>query len=180
MWRYNDDSFEALFPQYLKTFDVLACPNTDNVVRTTAESRNNAPGGPRDDSGGHSYELRDYMWRDIVFTDGVSFLGDPSMLGGQPLKAPKRFKDLTRVSYIMDADDASSDPTDMNNWPNPGDNHGEKGFNIAYMDAHVEWTQTGKGILEAYMGGYYYPGVPPEIMQKYGLLYSGNRFTWQY
>ena len=50
----------------------------------------------------------------------------------------------------------------------------------AYMDAHVEWTQTGKGILEAYMGGYYYPGVPPEIMQKYGLLYSGNRFTWQY
>ena len=180
MWRDRDDSFESLFPQYLKSYEVTTCPNTDNVVRTIVDTQDNARGGPRDDSGGHSYELRNYMWRDIVFPDGISFEGDPMMLGGQPLKAPKRFRDLTRNAFIMDADDTSSDPTDQNNWPNPGDNHGEKGFNIAFMDAHVEWMPTGKGIVEAYMTGYYYPSVPSEVMQKYGLVYSGNRFTWQF
>ena len=180
MWRYRDDSFEALYPQYLKEYGVTICPNTDNVVRNDNDLRDNARGGPRDDAGGHSYELRNYIWRDIVFPDGVSFQGEPSSFDGQPLKAPKRFKDLSRVCYIMDADDPSSDPRDQNNWPNPGDNHGEKGFNVAYMDCHVEWTPTGKAVLEAYMGGYYYPGVPSDVMQKHGLNYSGNKFTWRY
>ena len=79
----------------------------------------------------------------------------------------------------MDADDTVGDSgRDPNNWPNIGDNHDEKGFNVAYMDAHVEWTPTGRAILEAYMTGYYYPSVDPAIMSAHGLTYSGNKFTW--
>jgi prepilin-type N-terminal cleavage/methylation domain-containing protein/prepilin-type processing-associated H-X9-DG protein len=187
MWRYGDDNMQALFPQYLKSLDAAVCPNTDNAVRTEAHLTNNALLGPRDDTGGHSYEIRGWMWPGIVFPDGVSYekdtVLDPSGNRYQidPIKAPKRFRSLSRVCYLMDADDSIGDPAlDPNNWPSVGDNHGEKGFNIAYMDCHVEWTPTGKEILQAYMDGYYYPSVPSDIQARYGLLYSGNRFTWQF
>lgn len=179
MWRYEDDSFLPLYPLYLKSYDVAVCPNTDNVVNRDDHLRNNAIGGPRDSRGGHSYELRNYMWQNIVFPDGVSYPPDPRMPGSSPLKAPKRFKDLTRNCYIMDADDSSGAANDTNNWPDVGDNHGDKGFNVAYMDAHVEWTQTGKAVLDAYMGGYYNPGLPGNIYSKYRLTASGNQFKWQ-
>jgi prepilin-type processing-associated H-X9-DG protein len=124
------------------------------------------------------------MYPNVTFPDGIGFerdwVTDSNGFRYQidPIKAPKRFKNLSRVCYVMDADDSVTG-TDYNNWPNPEDNHGEKGFNIAYMDAHVEWTQTGKSILEAYMDGYYNPAVPADILQKYGLIFSGNRFSWQ-
>lgn len=182
MWRYpgGDDSFQCLFPLYLKSYDVLICPNTDNSVRTDEHVKNNARGGPRDASGGHSYEVRGYMWRDIIFPDGISFAFDPVTADGNPHKAPKRFKNLADVCYLMDADDAAGSATmDMNNWPNVGDNHGDKGFNVSYMDCHVEWTPTGKPVLQAYMKGYYNPGLPANIYAQNRLIVSGNRFTWQ-
>ena len=185
MWRYGDDSLSALYPLYLKSYDVTICPNTENEVRSETHLLNNAPGGPRDSSGGHSYEVRGWMWPDIIFPDGVSWTRDVitdrfgNLTTIEPIKAPKRFKDLSKVCYLMDADDGiGSSAQDPNNWPSVGDNHGDKGFNVAYMDAHVEWTPTGKPVLEAYMTGYYFPGVPAEIMTKYRLNYSGNRFTW--
>jgi prepilin-type processing-associated H-X9-DG protein len=178
MWRYRDDSLLPLYPLYLKSLDVAVCPNTDNVVRNENDLQDNARGGARDDSGGHSYELRNYMWHDIIFPDGVSYNADLMFPDGNPLKSPKRFKDLSRICYIMDADDSSSN-TDRNNWPDPMDNHGDKGFNVGYMDAHVEWTPTGKDVLRAFMNGYYNPGLPYDIYQKYGLTVSGNRFSWQ-
>src|SRR5438477_5090902 len=92
MWRYEDDSFLPLFPLYLKDYNVTICPNTDNVVNNDNDLRNNAIGGPRDSRGGHSYELRNYVWQNIVFPDGKSFAPDPRFLGGSPLKAPKMFR----------------------------------------------------------------------------------------
>ena len=185
IWRYGDDSLASLFPQYLKSYDVTCCPNTDNVVRNDAHLMNNAPFGARDDSGGHSYEVRGWMWPGIVFPDGVSFSKDTiaDNFGGKyeidPVKSPKRFKDLSKVCFLMDADDTvGSSSLDLNNWPDYGDNHGEKGFNVAYMDCHVEWTPAGKPVLEAYMRGYYHPGVPADILAKYGLTFSGNQFRW--
>ena len=186
MWRYSDDSFEPLYPLYLKAYEVTVCPNTENVVREVSHLRNNAIAGPRDATGGHSYELRNYIWPDIVFPDGVGYQKETIVdrYGMKheipPIKAAKRFRDASRVCYIMDADDPTGDSArDPNNWPSVGDNHGDKGFNIAYMDAHVEWTPTGKAILQAYMGGYYHPGVPPDIMGRYGLTFSGTKFSWQ-
>src|SRR5215210_6052843 len=46
IWRYSDDSLQALYPLYLKSYDVTVCPNTDNVVRNDLDLANNAPGGP--------------------------------------------------------------------------------------------------------------------------------------
>ena len=184
MWRYSDDSFQSLYPLYLKTYDVLVCPNTDNVVRTDADVQNNAVLGARDEAGGHSYEVRGFVQPNVMFPDGVGFqrdwVTDSSGFRYQidPIKAPKRFKNLSRVCYVMDADDQTT-AWDYNNWPNVEDNHGDKGFNIAYMDAHVEWTQTGKAILQAYMDGYYNPSVPGDIMAKYGLMFTGNSYVWQ-
>ena len=186
MWRYTDDSLLPLYPQYLKDYKVAVCPNTQNVVSQDWHLTNNALLGANDSNGGHSYELRNYIWPDIVFPDGVGYqrevVTDSSgrTLLVSPMKAPRHFKNASRVCYIMDADDTTGDSArDPNNWPNIGDNHGEKGFNIAYMDAHVEWTPVGKPILEAYMNGYYHPGVPSDIMARHGLTYSGNAFTWR-
>jgi prepilin-type N-terminal cleavage/methylation domain-containing protein/prepilin-type processing-associated H-X9-DG protein len=188
LWRYpgEEDSLLPLYPLYLKSYDVAVCPNTDNVVREDDHLKNNAPRGPRDDSGGHSYEVRGWMWSNIIFPDGKSFTPDTvtdssgNRITIEPLKAPKRFRSLSRICFLMDADDAVGSPTmDTNNWPDPGDNHGEKGFNVAYMDCHVEWTPTGKPVLEAYMDGYYSPGLPMNIYSQYRLNVSGNQFSWQ-
>jgi prepilin-type N-terminal cleavage/methylation domain-containing protein/prepilin-type processing-associated H-X9-DG protein len=188
LWKYpgQEDSLLPLYPAYLKSYDLAVCPNTDNAVRNDQDLTNNAPGGPRDDSGGHSYEVRGWMWPGYIFPDGRSFepdwVTDSAGFRVQidPLKSPKRFKDLSRVSFLMDADDPTGNPgMDQNNWPDVGDNHGNKGFNVAYMDAHVEWTPTGKPVLEAYMGGYYHPGLPYDLCQKYGLNFDGQRYTWR-
>jgi prepilin-type N-terminal cleavage/methylation domain-containing protein/prepilin-type processing-associated H-X9-DG protein len=187
IWKYNqEDSLRPLYPLYLKSYDATVCPATDNVVRNENDLQDNARGGARDDSGGHSYELRDWMWAGIVFPDGKAWAPDVFTDSNgmrvqiDPLKTPKRFKDLSRICFLMDADDTTgSSGMDRNNWPDPGDNHGEKGFNVAYMDAHVEWTPTGKDVLRAYMDGYYNPGLPNDIYVKYGLIVSGNRFSWR-
>jgi len=89
MWRYEDDSFLPLFPLYLKSYDVTICPNTDNVVRKDDDLRNNAAGGPRDSSGGHSYELRNYVWQNIVFPDGKSFAPDPGNSAAARSRRPR-------------------------------------------------------------------------------------------
>jgi prepilin-type N-terminal cleavage/methylation domain-containing protein/prepilin-type processing-associated H-X9-DG protein len=177
-----DDSLLALYPNYLKSFDTTVCPNTDNVVSKEQDLTNNAPGGPRDSSGGHSYEVRGWMWTGIVFPDGVSWTQDRVMINGTPVmmepqKSPKRFRDLSKICYLMDADD-STGPNDANNWPDPGDNHGDKGFNVAYMDAHVEFLPPGRALLDAYMRGYYSPGLPGNIYTKYRLNASGSSFSW--
>ena len=186
LWKYPgvEDSLLPLYPVYLKSYDLAICPNTDNVVRNDFDLTDNADGGPRDMRGGHSYEVRGWMWPNIVFPDGRSWTMESyvdsqgNRVSTEPLKSPKRFRQMATVSFLMDADDSTSSTRDTNNWPDVGDNHGEKGFNVAYMDAHVEWTPTGKAILEAYMNGYYSPGATPAIYAKYRLNASGNRFSW--
>jgi prepilin-type N-terminal cleavage/methylation domain-containing protein/prepilin-type processing-associated H-X9-DG protein len=184
LWKYPqyDDNFEPLFPQYLKDYNVLVCPSTENVVNQVAHLHDNAR-GPRDSRGGHSYELRDWMWAGLIFPDGISFErewivnSDGTRYMGDPMKAAKRFKYPSRVCFIMEADDGFGG---QNNWPDKGDAHGNQGINVAYMDCHVEWTLTGRPILEAFMNGYYDPGQPIGTYQKYGLNLGGNRFSWAY
>ena len=57
------------------------------------------------------------------------------------IKRRSASRDLSHVCYLMDADDATGDSTlDHEQLAQRRDNHGEKGFNVAYMDCHVEWT----------------------------------------
>src|SRR5688500_9617894 len=73
LWRgplNRDDTFEGLYPYYLKEYNVTVCPSTDNVVTEEIHLRNNARLGARDSSGGHSYETRVLTRTDITWADG--------------------------------------------------------------------------------------------------------------
>jgi prepilin-type processing-associated H-X9-DG protein len=81
---------------------------------------------------------------------------------------------------ITDGDDAPNGG--VNNWPDADNNHGAAGMNVAFIDGHVSWTPTGRPLLEAYMGGYYYPTAEPGQsgrLARYGLNLAGNVFTWR-
>ena len=93
------------------------------------------------------------------------------------MKAMKRFRYHSKVCLVMDADDRSANRT--NNWPDLNENHGPSGINIAYLDGHVEWTPTGRGILQAFMDSYYDPMIPYEIYAEYGLIPGNGEFRWE-
>jgi prepilin-type N-terminal cleavage/methylation domain-containing protein/prepilin-type processing-associated H-X9-DG protein len=173
LWRVpgSEDSLEPLYPYYLKSYDVAVCPSTFNVVTEDAHLRNNARLGANDSSGGHSYEIRGWIWAGITFPDGTF----------EPVEVVKnnRYfakKQWSRVMLLTDADDSAEG--DTNNWPEKVDNHGAEGCNIAYLDGHVEFVRTGRAMLEAYMEGYYNPNQPTSRYSQYGLSFSGNVFKW--
>lgn len=166
----RDDTFESLYPSYLKDMRVTICPSTQNVVRTPLDLRDNAVLGASDSRGGHSYEIRGWAWPNLVFPDGVSF-------DREIVKTYKTMRNASKVLLIMDADDDREG--DENNWPNKQDNHGERGSNIAYLDGHAEFVLTGRALLEAYMNGYYYPSLSQARMNQYGLVQAGNRLSWR-
>lgn len=45
-------------------------------------------------------------------------------------------------------------PGDMNNWPDPKNNHGTAGTNIAFGDGHVEFVAPGPGLVRKWIDGY--------------------------
>ena len=165
----GSDSLESLYPKYLRTLDVTVCASTRNKVLTAAHLRDNAD-FPDDDTGGHSYELRNWYWRDITFPDGRRFNQDI-------IKSTRNVRRASEVCLMTDADDDVPGGNDINNWPDPVNNH-PTGMNVAFCDGHVEF-RSGRGLLDAYMKGYYNPNLPSAIYQKYGLRRSGDRFSWQ-
>jgi prepilin-type processing-associated H-X9-DG protein len=157
---------------------VFLCPSTLNRVTEEIHLRDNSRRGSSDESGGHSYEIRWWVTHiGVRYPDGSSFPQDPT--NQFPWGIPKRismFKQHARVSFLTDADDA--DEGDINNWPDKTDNHKDKGWNTAYLDGHVEWTETGRPIFEAFMGGYYHGQPDGGLMAKYGLSFNGSEFKW--
>jgi prepilin-type N-terminal cleavage/methylation domain-containing protein/prepilin-type processing-associated H-X9-DG protein len=190
IWPYFEmDDLRCLYPTHLKDLNVAICPGTDNTVPTADHLRNNAQRGPRDDRGGHSYEVRQIWQAGTVFPDGLSFPKDRVVRPNgtsyeiDPLKTSKRFRQPSRVCLLMDADDDADGggTIDLNNWPDRGDNHGAQGTNVSYLDGHVEWTPTGRPIVEAFMNGYYSPDLSRTILNKYGAdgnATSGYRWLW--
>jgi prepilin-type processing-associated H-X9-DG protein len=68
------------------------------------------------------------------------------------------------VWIFVDADDNSaSDPSRKNNnYPDPGDNHGADGGNVAFADGHAEWVSQ-KNYLRSFFRGtdYYHDAIIP-------------------
>jgi len=192
LWRYPglDDNLEPLFLSgFLNDTNVVICPNTQHTVRRVdpgkpnPDLQNNAQSGPQDSRGGHSYETRQ-LWPPIyVFPDGKSFPQDVVKPSVGPaytidgMKAMKKFRQAARVCLIMDEDDQWSSKQ-MNDWPDPSDNHGAKGVNVGYLDGHAEFVFPDRHLLEVFMDGYYVPNVDPAIYKKYGLVQSGTKFSW--
>lgn len=201
LWRYPglDDNLDPLFYSgILVDTQIAICPNTVHSVRRTPagqanpDLQNNAARGPQDSTGGHSYETRQ-LWSGYTFPDGTNFPNPDVYTDAQgrrqtvePMKAMKRFKQAAKVCLLMDEDDTwtTTNPAQVNNWPDKTDNHGEKGVNVGFLDGHAEWVEPGRGLLEVYMNGYYVPNVANvpgigNVYQKYGLVQTGNRFSWR-
>lgn len=161
---------------------------------------------------GHSYEV--FGWYDglNIYPDGTvidgSLLGDSNhQRGVHPGEAGylddpsaahtdseiKRLGALhgpTTTILILDSDQDSSAANGkvMNNWPDPGNNHGAAGLNMGFGDGHVEWVARGPGIIEAYLKSYITAAMDHAFMikQRPGLrietvTLNGKTFTkWSY
>jgi len=168
----NDtDTFEPLYPRYLSDFRIFVCPRTVNRVDDVAHLRNNARDAYDQDSG-HSYEIRSRTRKDVTFPDGSRFAKETQ-------KDPRRFKGNGCI--VMDADDDSDgDGGEENNWPDhPTDNHGAEGYNVGFLDGHVEFIPPSRALLEAYLEGYYDPDLPGAIYNAHGVIKQGNVFRYR-
>jgi prepilin-type N-terminal cleavage/methylation domain-containing protein/prepilin-type processing-associated H-X9-DG protein len=175
----REDSLYWLYPKYIRNLQVAVCPSTMNQVNSHRELLNNATNAA-DGAGGHSYELRSWMWGGYTFPDG-KFIEDwpnptPWSNADVHYKTRKNVRKPSEVLLLNDADDDSA-PL-QNNWPERHNNHAEKGSNVAFLDGHVAFTPTGRPLLEAYMSGYYSPGLPTALINKYGLVRSGDTYRW--
>ncbi|HEV2296523.1 MAG TPA: type II secretion system protein [Tepidisphaeraceae bacterium] len=159
---YTNDSFGAIIPKYVKNPDVAICPATDNMIRdnvfvtgaTTLLDVTRRAQHARDNRGGHSYEI--WTWKGIgVYPDGTviapnhpsgtSELGRNMSYRNNPtgyqayLMTYKNVRKPAETFLVMDGDDGFGAKND-NNWPDPGDNHGEKGVSLGYADGHAEFV----------------------------------------
>jgi prepilin-type N-terminal cleavage/methylation domain-containing protein/prepilin-type processing-associated H-X9-DG protein len=180
----GNDNLERLYPKYLKNIQATICPSTLNRVSKPTDLQDNAPGGSQDSvTPGHSYEVRAYMNRGYKWPDGKQ-VPSPGRPGPEQDVLYKRTSNVPRPDRCMlltDAADAVG-AGQLNNWPDIAKNHKAAGFNVAYCDGHVTWTPAGRGLLEAYMGGYYLPSLGPsegDIFNRYGLIRNGNEFKWR-
>jgi prepilin-type N-terminal cleavage/methylation domain-containing protein len=165
----NVDDFNPLYPKYLKELKIFVCPSTMNQVNGPSDLTNNASGGANGLKG-HSYEIRNWTEADVHFPDGMVFREKTK-------KNYRQHKNSSTGALIMDADD-STENGDQNNWPDVSDNHGAAGFNVGYMDGHVEFVPPGRRLLEAFLEGYYDPGLPDAIYTKYGVSHGSKTFTY--
>ena len=173
------DSLQALHPKFLKHIEASICPATRHVVRNRNDLLDNADSA-EDASGGHSYEMRSWMWNNYVFPDGKKLPATPAKWNRLWKTRKNSTHGASQNMLLTDGDDAPNGG--VNNWPDPDNNHGAAGMNVAFVDGHVSWTPTGRPLLEAYMGGYYYPTVEPgqdDRIRRYGLNRAGNVFTWR-
>jgi len=163
---YTNDSFLPIVPQYIEDTAVLVCPETENQVEITNETRNSfTPNGivtenvqsyddvqshasnAADTSGGHSYEI--FSWYGPAsYPDGFNKHADmDAYLGISPNENPKNpllmttknIEQPSSIFLILDAD-AGAGADDTNNWPDEANNHGDDGLNLGYADGHATFV----------------------------------------
>ncbi len=165
---YYDDDLNWMYQAYAKNPKLFVCPSTRNEVRTTGmfvkpngDLRDLDHLAPNKDSPGYSYENFSW-WR----YEGPAKNGYPHEATGvyagysanQARKTEARVgsrkhksKDglgLTgqiagpsRTWLSLDADNKSNPNNKINNYPDPGDNHGADGANANFCDGHAEWVR---------------------------------------
>lgn len=159
---YSDDDLNWLYPFYVGARDSFVCPSTRNQVREirfTTQNRN-YPGGNltertyferlheneynlldlRDNAlgkerPGSSYEVAGFLNVTTRKTQnaiqGYTYAQSLFGLKGQPA-AP------SSIWLIYDGDDRFLGA--RNDFPDPIDNHGDKGGNVLFLDGHAEWV----------------------------------------
>jgi prepilin-type N-terminal cleavage/methylation domain-containing protein len=159
-YEYYDDNLNWLYRDYAKSINSFLCPTTQNFLRTTNLVLN-AIDGQRDIVDlqnfaisrslypGHSYE--NFSWWRMPNEFPAS---DPRR---GTRKTESRVQSYTHrnVSFGLrgvrggpstiwlqvDADSAfATYPGAINDYPDPGDNHGKEGHNANFCDGHAEWV----------------------------------------
>jgi prepilin-type processing-associated H-X9-DG protein/prepilin-type N-terminal cleavage/methylation domain-containing protein len=170
-----DDDLRSLFPARLRNYKVAICPATANRVTRQIQLEENAAnastiGSAKHPGGGHSYEVFAFFHKgkypdDTAYTEHVR-------------KTSRNLRRPSQIFLFIDADEGPSADNE-GNWPNPRDNHGDKGGNVAFCDGHVEFAQKGRRYLEVFINSYFpINGLKPEVYGQYGLTRSGGQWKW--
>jgi len=149
----SDEAPLSFYPRYLSTVKTFICPSTRNVIRQDVKDRTgkildleSTCHGDRLSKvykNGHSYEFFGIFekepYRDVR-------------------KSPNSVLPIgpTQVVIVLDADDVlgAPYPANVNNCPDPMNNHGAKGWNWGFADGHAEWVtchRTAFMITNSYM-----------------------------
>jgi len=127
------------------------------------------------DESGHSYEI--FAWNDgpAIFPDGTDWNGNllgtinqqRGILPGMPsydptnakssstLKNRRNVRSASNELIILDSDQGGDvNSANINNWPDPINNHMEQGLNIAFCDGHVQWIDASPKLIETYMSAH--------------------------
>lgn len=155
---YFDDNLNWLYRDYAKSVGSFICPGTQNFIRVSNVVAN-ATSGKMDivDLGnfarsraiwpGHSYEnfswwrtpdeappLRGTRKTEQRVSAYIKRNVSPFVVRGSRLGP-------SQIWLQVDADDINSNyPGAINDYPDPGDNHGAKGHNANFCDGHAEWV----------------------------------------
>ena len=172
-------------------------------ARRPADLTAPAPLGTSDPNGGHSYELWAWYPCNIRSTNGLLFTdagveapwiqrglqpGEPGWGWGSwdpsagaqhfVIKTAKNVRRPNECILVIDADAEANKDGHYNNWPDPGNNHGNRGFNIGFADGHTAFVPRGKELLRTYVeSGNGNPNVIAKaIYQQYGYSVTTQSF----
>jgi len=209
----EDDDLRYMYPKFISDPTVTVCPSTQNRVRMGPANEEVVNGvrylkdlkdnsrSPENTGGGHSYELRTWMWAGYTFPDGTkpkavkySYFDSTAKAwtttaDQDPVRSLKNTVRPERVFLITDADDDRGDSVSINNWPDPNDNHGARGTVVGFADGHAEFVETGRRLMQVFMDSYYVPsfggsgtaryyGSVDGLYNRFKVQRSGSTFTW--
>jgi prepilin-type N-terminal cleavage/methylation domain-containing protein/prepilin-type processing-associated H-X9-DG protein len=145
---YFDDNLNWLHREYVPSVGSFLCPGTENFVRssnlvavgTVSELKDLQTFAlTRKKNPGHSYEQFSW-WR------------EPREKKTEALVQTRAHRNVafglrgtvpgpSRIWLMVDADSLFSTlPGSINDYPDPGDNHGKEGHNALFADGHSEWV----------------------------------------
>jgi len=164
-----DDDLNWLHRDYVQSVNSFLCPSTQNLIRTNTY-RNPANGFvdlvdltdfaiTRGRWNGHSYE--NFSW--WLNPDEFPGRRGTEKKEGRMPRARKTAAPLLGLAagstigapslmwFQIDADSIlATYPGNKNDYPDPGDNHGDQGHNANFADGHAEWV-TVKGNRYLYL-----------------------------
>jgi prepilin-type N-terminal cleavage/methylation domain-containing protein len=145
---YFDDDLNWLHRSYVPALEAFICPGTENFIRSSNVVVTNGVTHVRDlqtfalnrrRNPGHSYEQfswwrtpRERKTEQLVLTRAHRnvALGLRGVVPGP-----------TQTWLMVDADSLFNTlPGSINDYPDPGDNHGAEGHNANFADGHAEWV----------------------------------------
>ena len=135
----SDEAPLSFYPRYLSTVKIFLCPSTRNQIRENRKDRTGKLPDLEETCHG------DRLSKVYKYGHSYEFFG---IFEKEPYrevrKSPASVLPIgpTQVVIVLDADDVLPPPypPNVNNCPDPMNNHGAKGWNWGFADGHAEWV----------------------------------------